>query len=565
MYKRSFLFIIIVVFLSSLSLAVPQKINYQGKLLDDGIPVNGDKQMIFSIYDALTGGNQLWSSGVQTVTVVNGLFNYVLGEHNPSDFASINWGEVAAYLEITIDGGTLEPREQIISVAYALFAGNATYATSAGDASTLSGYAVGNLAGNIPIIGPDGKLDPSIIPIVGFAPIVDGISPASLEEGYSATSATIVGGYFIDTPSVMFGTYDCIGETFVNSTKIIVPVPTGIPTGIYVVKVTNPDGHTGTLSPGITIVSIPAPPPTVSSINPNSLDEGYPATTVTIIGSNFQGTPSVMIGTYDCIGETFVNSTEIIATLPAGILTGTYDVIVTNPDSQSGIFIDGFSVGWILNETNVNALNGWTWLNGAAWSDAIADGVSWNKGVGDNTSNTGSYIPNTSGSLKSRMEAAVAGRWSEICTSINGRSITTADDGEAGKPYITALAIADCVDGERNIGPTISGNSWESRSNTLDAWARASGHSALPAVKYNGSSNEFETVCSGDFWRNTSPLSPGNNNFSWAAACGWNIADPNLPWTSYARLLGYYSCSTQGCQETSIMSDRLSFRIVVRP
>ena len=222
-------------FVSSLFAAVPQKINYQGRLLESGIPVNGDRQMLFKVFDAPTIGNELWSSGSQSITVVNGLFNYVLGEDNPSVFTSIDWGGITSYLEITIDGNTLIPREQILSVAYALLAGSATYATSAGDANTLSGHVAKSTgAGNIPIIGPDGKLDSSIIPLVtGVAPIVQSISPSCLIEGYTDTSVMITGEYFVDIPSVKIGIYDCIGETFVNSTEITATVPAGITAGTY--------------------------------------------------------------------------------------------------------------------------------------------------------------------------------------------------------------------------------------------------------------------------------------------------------------------------------------------
>ncbi len=216
---------------------------------------------------------------------------------------------------------------------------------------------------------------------------------------------------------------------------------------------------------------------------------------------------------------------------------------------------------WELNETTCNALTGWTWINGACWSQAIADSVSWNKGVGNDTSTTGTYEPNTGGDLKSRMEALVAGQWSEICTSINGRAITSGDDGAAGKPYISALAIADCVDGARDLGPTISGSDWQSRSNTLKAWATAAGKSALPAVDYNGANNEFEDACTGDFYLNTSILAPGTN-YSLGAACGDPSGDG---WSTDARTLGYLSCSFQEYDYTSSTNAIYSFRVVVRP
>lgn len=59
--------------------AVPQQINYQGMLTDStGNPVpDGDYGMIFIIYDAPTGGAELWSVS-QTVTVTKGIYNVIL-------------------------------------------------------------------------------------------------------------------------------------------------------------------------------------------------------------------------------------------------------------------------------------------------------------------------------------------------------------------------------------------------------------------------------------------------------------------------------------------------------
>jgi len=214
-------------------------------------------------------------------------------------------------------------------------------------------------------------------------------------------------------------------------------------------------------------------------------------------------------------------------------------------------------IPWEVNEANVTAMDGWTWLNGAAWSDAIADSVSWNKGTDNNTGNTGTYTPNSSGTLKSRMEAVVAGRWSEVCTSINGVAITTGHDGAAGKPYISALAIADCVDGARDLTDPIGGSDWSARNTILANWAAAPG-SALPEP------SAYNTACTeagGNFYENTSTLSPGAN-WCLGAACGNSSGDY---WGTDARGLGYGSCSPQNRNHTSSAYAYLSFRVVVRP
>ncbi|MCX6354823.1 MAG: hypothetical protein NTZ78_07970 [Candidatus Aureabacteria bacterium] len=243
-----------------------------------------------------------------------------------------------------------------------------------------------------------------------------------------------------------------------------------------------------------------------------------------------------------------------------GVQTGTL-VVPPTPTTTPTIAPTMTPTPWTLNSATCSATSGWTWINSACWSQAIADSVSWNKGVGDDTSKTGTYTCNSGGTLKSRMEAAVAGRWSEICTNINGRAITTSDNGDTGKAYISAIAIADCVDGSRDIGETIAGGNWVERSGTLNTWARASGHTAIPAVDYNDGNNEFNAACSGDFYKDTSTLSPGIN-YCWAAACG-NAAGG--VYTTHGRILGGESCATTGGYLSSYAGDDISFRVVARP
>ena len=60
--------------------AVPNVINYQGMLTDSGDEaVDGAQLMKFIVYDASSGGNELYNSSFQTVTISNGLFDVQLG------------------------------------------------------------------------------------------------------------------------------------------------------------------------------------------------------------------------------------------------------------------------------------------------------------------------------------------------------------------------------------------------------------------------------------------------------------------------------------------------------
>lgn len=106
---------------------VPTLISYQGFLSDPetGQPLPDDTYtMHFGIYDAADGGSLLWEEPtaptVIPVQVKNGVFTVLLGSITPLSPSIFAGG--SAYVEVQIEGQTLEPRQQILSVAYAMVA-----------------------------------------------------------------------------------------------------------------------------------------------------------------------------------------------------------------------------------------------------------------------------------------------------------------------------------------------------------------------------------------------------------------------------------------------------------
>jgi hypothetical protein len=95
---------------------VPCKINYQGRLIKDNVPVDGTKPMVFSIYPDAVGGSPIWTSSNVNVEVHNGLFRYVLDLSSIDDWTA---GQ-ELYLEVIVDGETLTPREELYSYPYAI-------------------------------------------------------------------------------------------------------------------------------------------------------------------------------------------------------------------------------------------------------------------------------------------------------------------------------------------------------------------------------------------------------------------------------------------------------------
>jgi hypothetical protein len=120
MYRFVFVLCLIAsVLMTGASVAeIPRLINYQGMLTDNsGSPLTDTVDVAFIIYDnpGPTGGNVKWSETQYNVSVINGLFNVILGSANPIDlpFDQDYW------LDITVEGEHLPERLKFTSVGYA--------------------------------------------------------------------------------------------------------------------------------------------------------------------------------------------------------------------------------------------------------------------------------------------------------------------------------------------------------------------------------------------------------------------------------------------------------------
>jgi len=115
---------------------IPHLINYQGRLTISGVVQTGTQivTMTFKIWDAESGGNERWEE-TQTVSVINGIFNVLLGSVKPIEAGAFQ-GE-HAWLE-TLIGSTSLGRQRIVSVGYSYMAEKAESATTAATAVTAN-------------------------------------------------------------------------------------------------------------------------------------------------------------------------------------------------------------------------------------------------------------------------------------------------------------------------------------------------------------------------------------------------------------------------------------------
>ncbi|MFA5119284.1 MAG: hypothetical protein WC695_10665 [Candidatus Omnitrophota bacterium] len=97
--------------------AVPELINYQGRLTDtSGQPLEGTYSLTFRIYDAETAGNLLWEEIQPAVVVQKGIFNVLLGSVTDLGLAF----DMAYFLEIKVGSEVMAPRQRMSSAAYAM-------------------------------------------------------------------------------------------------------------------------------------------------------------------------------------------------------------------------------------------------------------------------------------------------------------------------------------------------------------------------------------------------------------------------------------------------------------
>jgi hypothetical protein len=103
--------------------AAPQPaITYQGRLMESGVAVTGDRSFVFSIMDS--GGTEHWTSGAQTLQVTGGLYSVVLGATGMPALPAAILAMPGLMLHVTISGQAMTPDVDIIPALQALSAWN---------------------------------------------------------------------------------------------------------------------------------------------------------------------------------------------------------------------------------------------------------------------------------------------------------------------------------------------------------------------------------------------------------------------------------------------------------
>ncbi len=133
---------------------IPRQLSYQGVLADGSgnLVPDGNHTLQVKLYESSTGGTAIFTE-TQTVPVVKGLFNLIIGSSTPLP-GTIGFDK-AYFIGVSVDGGSeLSPRTALVASAYAIHAAYADVAGSVVGGSGNSGVlSVNGLSGTVQIVG----------------------------------------------------------------------------------------------------------------------------------------------------------------------------------------------------------------------------------------------------------------------------------------------------------------------------------------------------------------------------------------------------------------------------
>ncbi len=119
--------------------AFPSTFNYQGMLrLADGTLASGAYTLTLTIYDQVTGGNNLHQETFTNVSVRDGIFNIVLGDAPGNPISANVFVQAPRFVGVKVNNDAeMAPRQRIHPVPWALQSTTAFTANQADTATTL--------------------------------------------------------------------------------------------------------------------------------------------------------------------------------------------------------------------------------------------------------------------------------------------------------------------------------------------------------------------------------------------------------------------------------------------
>ena len=173
-----------------------RQLSFQGRLTDSsGTPITTSVNVTFKLWNDLTAGTQLYTSGTcPIIPDPNGIFNTLIGNGTcGAEIANTVFTENRdVYLEVIVGAETLTPRQQIATVGYAL------------NSETLQGYPASASAtvNTVPIVDNNGDIN-----IAASSPTINSTSGTFTLNGQALTLTTTAnsGGDIILQPDALGG------------------------------------------------------------------------------------------------------------------------------------------------------------------------------------------------------------------------------------------------------------------------------------------------------------------------------------------------------------------------
>jgi hypothetical protein len=338
----------------------PQTLLQQGRLFNtDGTPALGPLAISFAIYDSAAATSPVWTE-TQAVAIDGGYFAVQLGKVTAFSTSAALLADLVAgttlYIGITVGGDTeMTPREELTSVPYALFAGDAIGDIHPNSVS-INGHVVikpdGSLVGVAGATGPTGLKGPTgavgltgAVGATGTVGVVGAVGPTGV-IGPTGTNSSTAG---------LKGPTGAVGDV---STLIGPTGPTG-PAGANS-AVQGPIGPTG--GPGAAS-AVPGPTGPTGAAGSNSTTPG-PTGPIGATGPSITANGGFALGSTvaaPAAGASFFNYPMLAVNTKSGACVVVASVSLLTPGAHN----DSVNVAYRANGTVTNQQ-----LNDAAYVGA---------------------------------------------------------------------------------------------------------------------------------------------------------------------------------------------------
>ncbi|MBI1760082.1 MAG: hypothetical protein HYR56_01470 [Acidobacteria bacterium] len=170
-------------------------------------------------------------------------------------------------------------------------------------------------------------------------PTLTSLNPANANAGGAAFALTVNGANFVSNSAVRWNGADRV-TAFISATQLTAQIAAAdiASPGTATVTVFTPAPGGGTSNAlSFTINQLPNPVPTLTSLNPNTLNAGGPGVTLAVNGTSFVSGASVRWNGANR-PTLFISATQLSAQIPASDVAsvGTAQITVFNPASANG-------------------------------------------------------------------------------------------------------------------------------------------------------------------------------------------------------------------------------------